>query len=273
MLLDTDLFQTCARLDGQLSAPEPIEGASPIEKAHVEEDFMSIAKKLITLVAIGVCAALPDSAAQANGGGAAPSTSAPEMPRREVTPQDQAKAAYNAGVKQIHKADEYEQDAAQASSPEKRDKAMKKASAAYEKALENFQDATSLDASMYQAWNYTGYAQRHLGRYDNALTAYAQALRLKPDYADAIEYRAEAYLGLNRLDDARQAYMQLFSSSRKHADQLLGAMQKFVDSRRASPSGVEPQTLDEFSRWVQERASIAQQTASLDTGFTAPSWP
>ena len=40
MLLDTDLFQTCARLVGQLSAPEPIEGASPIEKAHVEEDFM-----------------------------------------------------------------------------------------------------------------------------------------------------------------------------------------------------------------------------------------
>jgi tetratricopeptide (TPR) repeat protein len=233
---------------------------------------MTIARKLILLVAVGACAALPDSAAQANGGGAMPSTSVPDMPRREITPQDQAKTAYNAGVKQIRKADEYDQEAAQASSPEKRDKALKKAGAAYEKALGSFQDATSLDPSMYQAWNYAGYAQRHLGRYDNALSAYAQALRLKPGFVDAIEYRGEAYLGLNRLDDARQAYMELFSSSRKHADQLLGAMQKFVDARRASPSGVEPQALDEFARWVQERASIAQQTASLDNGAASPSW-
>ncbi len=233
---------------------------------------MTIAKRLMLLVAIGACAALPDSAAQANGGGAMPS-SAPQAPeRRDITPQEQATASYNSGVKQIRKADEYQQDAERAGSPEKRDKALKKASAAYEKALEYFQDATTLDPSLYQAWNYTGYAQRHLGHYDNALTAYAQALRLKPGFTDAIEYRGEAYLGLNRLDDARQAYMELFSASRKHADQLLSAMQKFVDARRAAPSGVEPQALDEFARWVQERASIAQQTASLDTGVAATSW-
>jgi tetratricopeptide (TPR) repeat protein len=233
---------------------------------------MTIAKKLMLLVAIGACAALPDSAAQANGGGAMPTPEPRTTERREITPQEQATSSYNAGVKQIRKADEYQQDAEQASSPEKRDKAMKKASGAYEKALDYFQDATSLDPSMYQAWNYTGYAQRHLGHYDNALTAYAQALRLKPGFADAIEYRGEAYLGLNRLDDARQAYMELFSASRKHADQLLGAMQKFVASRRATPNGVEPQALDAFAQWVQERATIAQQTASLDTGVASTNW-
>jgi tetratricopeptide (TPR) repeat protein len=194
------------------------------------------------------------------------------MPQREITPEEQATASYNAGVKQIHKAADYEEDAAKAGTPEKREKALKKAGDAYEKALDSFQDATSFSPFMYQAWNYMGFAQRHLGRYDNALESYAEALRLKPGFADAIEYRGEAYLGLNRLEDARQAYMELFGTSRKHADQLLGAMQKFVDVRRSDPKGVEPQALDEFAKWVQERTTIAQQTASLGAGEATTSW-
>jgi tetratricopeptide (TPR) repeat protein len=232
---------------------------------------MTVAKKLALLVAIGACAALPDSAAQASGSGSM-SMPQPSMQQREVTPEEQATASYNSGVKQIHKATDYEEDAAKAGTPEKREKALKKASDAYEKALDSFQDATSLNPTLYQAWNYMGFAQRHLGRYDSALTSYAEALRLKPGFADAIEYRGEAFLGLNQLEDARQAYMELFGTSRKHADQLLGAMQKFVDVRRSDPKGIEPQALDEFAKWVQERTTIAQQTASLDTGDSAASW-
>ncbi|HEY7378484.1 MAG TPA: tetratricopeptide repeat protein [Steroidobacteraceae bacterium] len=232
---------------------------------------MTVAKKLALLVALGACAALPDSAAQAAGTG--PAARMPE-PRadRQISPEQQATTAYNSGVKQINKAADYEADAAKAGSPEKRDKALQKASASYQKALDYFRDATSLSPSMYQAWNYAGFAERHLGHYDDALNSYAQALRLKPDFVEAIEYRAEAYLGLNRLDDARQAYMQLFSASRKHADQLLAAMQKFVAVRRTDPAGLQPQALDEFAKWVQERGAIAQQTASLDTSTASTSW-
>jgi tetratricopeptide (TPR) repeat protein len=232
---------------------------------------MTVVKKLALLVALGACAARPDSAAQAAGTGPA-SMPEPRMPDRQITPEQQATTAYNAGVKQINKAADYEADAAKASNPEKRDKALKKASACYEKALDDFHDATSLNPSMYQAWNYTGFAERHLGRYDNALSSYGQALRLKPGFVEAIEYRGEAYLGLNRLDDARQAYMDLFSASRKHADQLLAAMQKFVDTRRTDPAGMPPQALDEFAKWVQERSAIAQQTASLDTSTASTTW-
>jgi tetratricopeptide (TPR) repeat protein len=122
---------------------------------------------------------------------------------------------------------------------------------------------------MHEGWNYLGFARRHLGRYDAALEAYERALKLKPGYADAIEYRGETYLGLNRLDDARKAYMDLFASSRPHADQLLASMQEYVEARRKEPHGLEARQLDEFARWVDERAGIAQQTASLDTGSQA----
>jgi len=39
---------------------------------------------------------------------------------------------------------------------------------------------------MYQAWNYIGFANRHLGNYDAALSAYAKALEINPAYPEAI---------------------------------------------------------------------------------------
>jgi tetratricopeptide (TPR) repeat protein len=195
----------------------------------------------------------------------------PQTPRETRTPEDQARMAYNAGVKQIERARGYEQDAADATDTGKRDRALKKAQGSYEKAARQFEMAVSKAPQLHEAWNYLGFARRHLGRYDAALESYDRALQLKPGYADALEYRGEAYLGLDRLDDARQAYMDLFASSRKHSDELLAAMQKYVAARRKEPNGLTAQQLDEFARWVDERAGIAQQTASLDTGSQA-SW-
>jgi tetratricopeptide (TPR) repeat protein len=195
----------------------------------------------------------------------------PQVPREARTPEDDARTAYNSGVKQIEKAKDLEQDAARATDTGKREKALRKAQGAYEKAARSFEQAVSKVPEMHEAWNYLGFARRHLGRYDAALEAYDRALKLEPGYAEALEYRGEAYLGLNRLDDARKAYMDLFASSRKHADELLASMQKYVEARRKEPNGLETRQLDEFARWVDERAGIAQQTASLDTGSQA-SW-
>ncbi len=230
---------------------------------------MTIVKKLAVLTAIVACFALPDSAALAAGGG---SLDLPRIPARERSPEDQAKAAYNAGVKQIEKAKDYDEDAAKASDEGKRERALKKSQGAYDKAAREFEKAVSAVPGLYQAWNYLGFARRHLGRYDAALEAYDRALKLEPGYADALEYRGEAYLGLNRLEDARKAYMDLFASSRKHADQLLVSMRKYVEARRQEPNGLTAQALEEFAQWVDERATIAQQTASLDTGSSQASW-
>ena len=229
---------------------------------------MSIVKLIALLTALLACFVLPDSAALAAGGG---SMDLPQTPRETRTPEDDARMSYNAGVKQLDKARKLEQDAANATDESKRERALKKAQGAYEKAAREFEKAVSRVPELYEGWNYLGFARRHLGRYDAALEAYERALKLKPGYADALEYRGEAYLGLNRLDDARKAYMDLFASSRKHADQLLASMQKYVEARRKEPNGLATQQLDEFARWVDERAGIAQQTASLDTGSQA-SW-
>ena len=199
------------------------------------------------------------------GGGAG----APMGGSQSGTPEDQAKSAYNSGVRSIKKAQEYEADAAKAAAPEKSAKARDKARQNYSKAVEQFIDAVSLQPNMYQAWNYLGFANRHLGNYDAALSAYAKALELNPAYPEAVEYRGEAYLGLNKLDEAKEAYMSLFKDSRSLADELMTAMRRWTDARRSDAQGVAPEVVEAFSKWVDERAGIAAQTASLVVGAPA----
>ena len=215
--------------------------------------------------------AAPMGLSLANGGGSmgGGSSMGSVGNSRASSPEDAAKAAYNSGVRSIKKAQEYDSDAAKASNPDKSAKALNKAHENYSKALEQFIDAVSQQPRMYQAWNYIGYANRHLGSYDAALSAYAKALELNPGYPDAIEYRGEAYLGLNRIDEAKEAYMTLFKESRSLADLLMTAMRRWTDERRREPNGLTPEAVEAFSKWVEERSGIAAQTASLAIGARA----
>ena len=104
---------------------------------------------------------------------------------------------------------------------------------------------------------------------DKLQAAYEQALALNPTYSEAIEYRAEAYLALNRLDDAKASYLTLLANARPHAAVLLQSMQQWLAERRKQPAGVAAADLDAFARWVDERAAVASQTASLAPGFVA----
>jgi tetratricopeptide (TPR) repeat protein len=194
------------------------------------------------------------------GGGGAPQSMGSPQSR---TPEDMARAAYNSGVRTVKKAQEYESDAVKASNPQKSAKALEKAHQYYSKALEEFIDAVSQQPKMYQAWNYIGFANRHLGSYDAALTAYAKALELNPAYPEAIEYRGEAYLGLNKIGEAKEAYMTLFRESRSLAEELMTAMHRWTDARRSDAQGVTPEDVEAFSKWMDERAGIAAQTASM----------
>jgi tetratricopeptide (TPR) repeat protein len=210
--------------------------------------------------------------ALAAGGGAMSAPSAP-MPERERSPDDMARESYNDGVRYIHKADDAENDATKAAADAaKHQKLADKSADYYRKALAKFQDAVQILPDMYQSWNYIGYAQRHLGIYDEALAAYDHALTLKPDYAEAIEYRGHAYLGLNRLDDAKNAYLALFPANRKLAGQLLGGMQSYLTAHRAAPAGSDATALEAFAEWVDERITIAGQTAALTREGAAAAW-
>jgi tetratricopeptide (TPR) repeat protein len=207
----------------------------------------------------------------ANGGGGMSMPAPPPMPR-EQTPQQKARDAYNDGVHYVKKADKAQAAAAQATDAGKKDKAAHEAQDRYAEALAKFQQATDLDPTLHEAWNYVGYANRKLGHYDEALAAYGKALAIKPGYADALEYRGEAYLALNRIPDAQQAYLDLYAGNRALAGKLLTAMKNWAADQRANPAGGNAANLDALDKWIQERAQIAGQTAALTRAGTAARW-
>jgi tetratricopeptide (TPR) repeat protein len=224
---------------------------------------------LAILTFIAVVAVAPSGAVLAHGSGqsAAPAGMVTATPRNAA---DAAKSAYNAGVRDIKRAQDYDVDSAKASTPEKAAKAHDKAQKAYHDSLASFIDAVGADPKMYQAWNYLGFANRHLGNYEDSLSSYAKALEINPNYPDAIEYRGEAYLGLNQIEEAKGAYMALFSSSRPLADELMVAMHHWADVRSKDSQGLSSADVEAFTKWMNERTGIAAQTASLAIGAVQP---
>jgi tetratricopeptide (TPR) repeat protein len=225
---------------------------------------------LSTLILTSALGLAPAGTALANGGGPMPSGGSSMSAGSQRSPEDAAKAAYNAGVRSIKKAKDSDADAAKASTPEKIAKAREKAQKYYRESLTSFIEAVGAQPTMYQAWNYLGFANRHLGNYQDALSAYAKALEINPNYADAIEYRGEAYLGLNQIEAAKGAYMALFRDSRPLADELMTAMHHWADARREDAQGLSTADVEAFTKWMDERASIASQTASLAVGAAQP---
>lgn len=224
--------------------------------------------KLLFVLVLG----LPASwSAFGAGGGGMPSGPAPMQTREPPSPEEQARTAYNAGVRAVEKADRLLADAARQADARKQQKLRGKADDAYDAALNKFTRAAELRPGMHEAWNYVGYTQRKLGRYPEALVAYDRALSLRPGYAEAIEYRGHAYLGLNRLAEAKQAYLTLFASDRALANSLLTAMQQWVGEHRGA-GGVDASTFESFASWVSERSAIASQTAGLTREGAASAW-
>jgi tetratricopeptide (TPR) repeat protein len=209
-------------------------------------------------------------AAWAAGGGP---VSVPSMSTsREQSPEDQAKSAYNDGVRDVRKADRFQASATQLSDAGKKEKALREAHDHYASSLTKFMQAAKLDPNMHEAWNYVGYTNRKLGNYDVALAAYERALALHPGYPEALEYRGEAFLALNRISDAQQAYLDLFAANRGLAGELLTAMKGWINSQRTAASGSDATAVDALDKWVQERAQIAGQTAALTREGAASSW-
>ncbi len=204
----------------------------------------------------------------ANGGG---SMSMPDIHSREQTPEDKAKDFYNSGVRDVKKADKYQSSAAELTDARKKDKALHEAQEYYTSALAKFKQALQNDPRMPEGWNYVGYSSRKLGNYEVALGAYEQALSLRPGYPDALEYRGEAFLGLNKVADAQQAYLDLFAGNRALADKLLTAMKSWVEAQRSS-ANADAKAVGELDKWIQERTTIAAQTASLTREGAALSW-
>jgi tetratricopeptide (TPR) repeat protein len=204
---------------------------------------------------------MPGGRGGMNQRGASPGDEMPSTPAAEK-PDAAAKKAFNAGVKSLNRAREFEEVAAKATNPDKKAGAMEKVGDAYAKALDQFTEALSNQGNMVDAWNYAGYVHLRLGAYHESIDDYNHTLALKPDLLEAVEHRAEAYMAVDRLDDAKAAYMDLFNHARPLADQLMVSMQKWLASHRVAASGMRATDIDSFDKWLQEREGIAK-SASL----------
>jgi tetratricopeptide (TPR) repeat protein len=177
-------------------------------------------------------------------------------------PDAAASKAYKAGVKSLNKAREFEDVAAKAPNADKKAAAQEKVNDAYGRALDQFTEALSNKGDMVEAWNGAGYVHLRLGAYSESIDDYNHALRIKSDLLEAVEHRAEAYMAVDRLEEAKAAYMDLFNHDRPLADQLMAAMQAWLDSHRVAASGMRPADIDSFGKWLTERDGIAKQTAA-----------
>ena len=186
-----------------------------------------------------------------------PSDDVPQM-----SPEQKARAAYEAGLKYRDNAWEYEEEAA-AESGDKAEKKLAKARKAFKKAAGQFRRAVDQVPNFHQGWSSLGYALRRLGDYEESLAAYDRALQLVPQYPEAIEYRGEAYLGLDRIEEAKGAYMQLFQIDRNRADELMVAMRRWLERRRADAGGVPEETIEGFAAWIEEREELVAQVGRL----------
>ena len=176
-------------------------------------------------------------------------------------PDAAAKKAFDAGVKSLNRAREFEEVAAKATNPDKKAGAMDKVGDAYNRALDQFTEALSNQGNMVDAWNYAGYVHLRLGAYGESIDDYNHTLALKPDLLEAVEHRAEAYMACDRLDEAKAAYMNLFNHARPLADRLMASMQKWLESHRAAAKGMRASDIDSFDKWIQERDGIAKSAS------------
>ena len=158
----------------------------------------------VAAIGLGVLVVvLGSGAAFAAGGGGAPSGGGSfNMPEREKTPEEQAKSAYNQGIRAVKAADNLRNPPKKPPTTRRRPRPRTRRTAVRERAR-LFRGSAATQGRHVQAWKYVGYTSRKLGDYDKALLSYDQALRLNPSYNEAIEYRGVAYLGLDRVDDAR----------------------------------------------------------------------
>lgn len=180
-----------------------------------------------------------------------------------------ARLNYNIGFEEFEKAQAAEKQAAGLSGSKAR-AAQQQALAAYAGVREKMELAVNADPAIKQGWNLIGYTSRRLGDYTRSLEAYEKALALDPAYPEAIEYRAEAHLALNRLEEAKTGYLALFAAAPQQAAVLLDSMKAWVAAHRKPPEGVSAEQLSAFADWVAERESLAQKTASLRPGLSAP---
>src|SRR5258708_36261246 len=220
-------------------------------------------KRAAIAIALFTLLVVPALVASGPGGGGM-STPTPMPSMQQKSPHDQAVDYFNNAERRIDGLSKThdEMKAAAATDPQKAAKLQARLAKGLENAAADLERAVKNDPGLFQAWSELGFTYRKMGKFKESLEAYDKALSISPDYTPALEYRAEAYLGMNRVDDAKKAYTDLFAGDRPKADALLISMKSFVAARRTDAAGLDAAQLDAFAKWVDQRASIHNQTVA-----------
>ena len=208
-----------------------------------------------------LAAAIPAKSALAQHGSCTPGGGSPAGTVSSELRSAAAAAAlaYNSGLHSVRRAQQYDAEALKASTPEKAARLRERAQAAYRESVSALVAAVTAQPTMSKAWNYLGFADRHLGNYDEALSAYAKVLELDPHNLDAIENRGEVYLDANQIEDAKSAYMDLSLDSRSQANALMSAIRRWIELRRQDAQGVTSTDIEGLAKWADEHVRIATQ--------------
>jgi hypothetical protein len=170
----------------------------------------------------------------------------------ELTPTEQARQYFDQGQRAKAKAETLEgkREAADASARAKLDKKVLKA---WKKAEHEFELAVKTWPEMFQAHGELGWARFKTGDVEGGLAELDGVIDEASGYNRAIEYRAEVWLSLGRVDEAKQAYDTLAAREDETAVELLAAMKRWVEERRAAGGPEDAAVADDLERWIAER--------------------
>jgi tetratricopeptide (TPR) repeat protein len=127
---------------------------------------------------------------------------------------------YNNGVKHMKKARLYDEQGDSLFAFNYRATSEDKAKKEYVKAVDDFEDAASLDPTMIAAYNNLGFCLRKLDKLDESLAAYDRVLAIDSLYPLAREYRGELFLAMDKPDSAQAELAVLRSIESPYADTL-----------------------------------------------------
>ena len=162
-----------------------------------------------------------------------------------------ARSHYDSGVRMMKQAAKLAAKAAEAETPEKREKLEKKVASLREGAMEEFKEAIGYNPRMLEAYAGLGAALSEVGRPDQALGVHARALGLEPENEENFHGWAQALLDLNMLGDATQAYTSLRETRPEQAATLLTLMKSWLAEKRTDPGELEPADVERLANWIR----------------------
>lgn len=106
----------------------------------------------------------------------------------------------------------------------------------FAKALKQYDEATKLDPTYFEAWNMVGFCSRKTGDLKRSFDAYDKALALKPDYDEAHEYLGEAYLMKGDIAKAKEQLAWLQEHKSDEAAELQESIEAAEKGKPAEPT-------------------------------------